>query len=166
MSTHTKISRIYFSPISLGERGQRYCAIHDGVTLIESSRNAEFDAARALLAKGITGPLEVWHNGVAKTRNPWSSASPSQSLTCRSASSPCVALALVAAQIANGVPSTMVGAAITAAYQPVPRRQEVAGASAKRSVGAGQSGKLWARTNLVAQYAQARARIMGSYSMG
>jgi hypothetical protein len=65
MSTHTKISRIYLKPTSLGERGQRYCAINDGVTLIESSRTPEFDAARALLAKGITGQLEVWHNGAA-----------------------------------------------------------------------------------------------------
>ena len=65
MSTHTKISRIYLEPVSLSDRGQRYRVIHDGLTLIASSRNPEFDSARALLAKGITGQLEVWHNGAA-----------------------------------------------------------------------------------------------------
>ena len=65
MSTHTKISRIYLEPVSLSDRGQRYRVIHDGLTLIASSRNPEFDFARALLAKGITGQLEVWHNGAA-----------------------------------------------------------------------------------------------------
>ena len=33
--------------------------------LIESSRNPEFDACRALLAKGIAGQLEVWHRGAS-----------------------------------------------------------------------------------------------------
>ena len=56
--------RIYIEPASLGERGQRYRVIHDGVTLIESSRNPEFDACRALLARGITGLLESWHKDV------------------------------------------------------------------------------------------------------
>ena len=54
-------TRIYLEPASLGERGQRYRVIHKGVTLIEGSRNPEFDACRALLALGITGPLESWH---------------------------------------------------------------------------------------------------------
>src|SRR5262245_32400281 len=54
-------TRIYLEPASLGERGQRYRVIHNSVTLIESSRNPEFDACRALLARGITGLLESWH---------------------------------------------------------------------------------------------------------
>jgi hypothetical protein len=33
---------------------------HNGVTLIESTKNPEFDSARALLALGIVGQLEVW----------------------------------------------------------------------------------------------------------
>jgi hypothetical protein len=61
MSTHTSI--IFLELTTLADRGQRYRVIHDGVTLMESSRNPEFDAGRALLAKGITGWLEVWHKG-------------------------------------------------------------------------------------------------------
>jgi hypothetical protein len=36
---------------------------HAGKVLIESTRNPEFDACRALLARGITGRLEVWRPG-------------------------------------------------------------------------------------------------------
>jgi hypothetical protein len=54
-------TRIYLEPAGLGARGQRYRVIHSGVTLIESSGNPEFDACRALLARGITGLLESWH---------------------------------------------------------------------------------------------------------
>jgi hypothetical protein len=57
------IHRIDIEPVSLGERGQRYRVTHNGVQLVDSSRNPEFDACRALLGKGITGRLEVWHKG-------------------------------------------------------------------------------------------------------
>jgi hypothetical protein len=52
--------RIDIEPIGLGQRGQLYLVRYAGGVLIESSRNPEFDACRALLAKGITGRLEVW----------------------------------------------------------------------------------------------------------
>jgi hypothetical protein len=57
--------RIDIEPASLGERGQRYLVRHAGAVLVASSRTPEFDACRVLLAKGITGQLEVWHTGAA-----------------------------------------------------------------------------------------------------
>src|SRR5262245_11383899 len=57
--------RIDIEPASLGERGRRYLVRHAGAVLVASSRNPEFDACRVLLAKGITGQLEVWHTGGA-----------------------------------------------------------------------------------------------------
>jgi hypothetical protein len=49
--------------ISRGARGERYQATYAGAVLIESSRDVEFDACRALLAQGITGKLQVWWRG-------------------------------------------------------------------------------------------------------
>jgi len=57
--------RIDIEPRGLGDSGHRYRVIHNGVTLIESTKNPEFDAARALLAKGITGRLEIWRQGAS-----------------------------------------------------------------------------------------------------
>jgi len=54
MSNHTKISRIYLEPVSLSDRGQRYRVTHNGVTLIESTKNPKFDSARALLARALS----------------------------------------------------------------------------------------------------------------
>jgi hypothetical protein len=55
--------RIDIEPISLGQRGQLYRVRHAGAVLIQSSRNPEFEACRLLLAKGISGKVEVWHWG-------------------------------------------------------------------------------------------------------
>lgn len=55
--------RIWIEAIGLGGRGQRYRVTHQGATLIESTRNPEFDSARALLAQGIVGEVEVWRHG-------------------------------------------------------------------------------------------------------
>ena len=57
--------RIDIEPISLGDRGHRYCVIYAGGVLIGNTRNPEYDACRVLLAMGITGRLEIWHPGVA-----------------------------------------------------------------------------------------------------
>jgi hypothetical protein len=57
------IHRIYIEPVSLGERGHRYRVTYAGDVVIESTRNPEHDACRALLAKGIDGRLEVWRVG-------------------------------------------------------------------------------------------------------
>jgi hypothetical protein len=38
---------------------------HNGGTLIESTKNPEFDSARALLALGIVGQVEVWRSGAS-----------------------------------------------------------------------------------------------------
>jgi hypothetical protein len=54
---------IVIEPTTLGERGQRYRTTYLGSILVESSRNPEFDACRALLAQGITGHLEIWRAG-------------------------------------------------------------------------------------------------------
>jgi hypothetical protein len=55
--------RIWIEATGLGGRGQRYRVTHNGVTLIESTRNPEFESARALLAQGIVGQVEVWRHG-------------------------------------------------------------------------------------------------------
>ena len=57
------IHSITIEPVSQGERGQRYRATYAGAVLVDSSRNPEFDACRALLARGITGKLETWWRG-------------------------------------------------------------------------------------------------------
>ena len=57
--------RIWIEATGLGGRGQRYRVTHNGVTLIESTKNPEFDSARALLARGIVGQVEVWRHGAS-----------------------------------------------------------------------------------------------------
>jgi hypothetical protein len=42
-----------------GRDGYRYSVLYDGKLLVERSRDPEFDAARALLAQGITGKLTM-----------------------------------------------------------------------------------------------------------
>jgi hypothetical protein len=48
---------------TLGDRGQRYRVTYLGNVIVESTRNPEFDACRALLTMGVTGRLEVWRIG-------------------------------------------------------------------------------------------------------
>jgi hypothetical protein len=62
MTLHDR-TRIIIEPTTLGDRGQRYRVKWAGGTLIEYTRNPEHDACRALLARGITGRLEVWRAG-------------------------------------------------------------------------------------------------------
>src|SRR5262245_44463948 len=57
--------RIWIETIGLGASGPRYRVTHNDVTLIESTKNPEFDSARALLARGIVGQLEVWRRGAS-----------------------------------------------------------------------------------------------------
>jgi len=47
-------------PIALTEHGRRYRVSHAGEVLVEGRRNPIFDACRFLLAREITGRLEVW----------------------------------------------------------------------------------------------------------
>jgi hypothetical protein len=54
---------IEIGPTTLGDRGQRYRVTYLGKVLVESTRNPEFDASRALLAWGVTGTLEIWRRG-------------------------------------------------------------------------------------------------------
>lgn len=46
-------------PIWIPEVGYRHSVIFNGKLLVERSRDAECDAARALLARGITGQLTL-----------------------------------------------------------------------------------------------------------
>jgi hypothetical protein len=58
--------RIQIEPTTIrGERGQRYRVHYEGAVLIDetSNSNPEFEACRALLARGIAGRLEVWRFG-------------------------------------------------------------------------------------------------------
>jgi len=57
--------RIWIEATGLGGRGQRHCVTHNGVTLIESTKNPEFDSTRELLALGVIGPVEVWRSGTS-----------------------------------------------------------------------------------------------------
>ena len=52
-------------PIALSENGQRYRVVYAEEVLAEGRRNPIFDACRALVARGITGRLEVWRKGSA-----------------------------------------------------------------------------------------------------
>jgi hypothetical protein len=55
------LHKIIIEPIGKpGSKGQRYRASHEGSILVEDSRNPEFAACRALLAKGYTGRVETW----------------------------------------------------------------------------------------------------------
>jgi hypothetical protein len=59
-------TRIAIEPTSVrGERGLHYRVLYAGAVLIEDTWNAEYDAARALVAKGIAGKVEVWQDGKA-----------------------------------------------------------------------------------------------------
>ena len=51
--------------IGTGARGDRWRVTHAGLVIIESSRDPEHDACRALLEMGVTGKLETWHAGAA-----------------------------------------------------------------------------------------------------
>jgi hypothetical protein len=54
---------ILIEPTTIGDRGQRYRVTYLGNIIVESTRNPEFDACRALLTRGITGKLEMWRAG-------------------------------------------------------------------------------------------------------
>jgi hypothetical protein len=54
---------VELEPLGLTEHGQRYRVTHAGETLVEGRRNPIFDACRVLLARGISGRLEVWRRG-------------------------------------------------------------------------------------------------------
>jgi hypothetical protein len=51
-----------------GRSGYLYSVISDGELLVSRSRDPEFDAARALLAKGITGKLTLLDGRTGKPR--------------------------------------------------------------------------------------------------
>jgi hypothetical protein len=60
------VTRLDIEPTDIrGERGQRYRVLHAGGVLIEDTWNPEFDAARALVALGVTGQAEIWRDGKA-----------------------------------------------------------------------------------------------------
>jgi len=59
-----KAHRIVIEPTSIrGERGQYYHVYFEGAVLIEDTWNPEFEARRALIARGITGCLETGRVG-------------------------------------------------------------------------------------------------------
>lgn len=61
-----EIHRIVIQPTTIrGDRGQRYRVHFEGAVLIEETWNPEFEACRALVARGVTGRLEVWRAGAA-----------------------------------------------------------------------------------------------------
>ena len=56
--------RITIEPTTIrGERGQRYRVYFQDAVLIEDTWNPEFEACRALVARGVTGRLDVWRAG-------------------------------------------------------------------------------------------------------
>ncbi len=64
------IHRIEITRTHLTATGARFRVTHNGATLIESSRDPEHDACRALLALGLSGTLETYFPGgtVARMR--------------------------------------------------------------------------------------------------
>ena len=63
MPPNGSATRVEIEKANLTEHGQRYRVAFTGETLVEGRRNPIFDACRALLARGITGRLEVWRRG-------------------------------------------------------------------------------------------------------
>ena len=59
MMTH----RVEIIQTGLGSRGQRYSVTYRGAMLVEKTKKPAFAACRALLARSITGRLEVWRPG-------------------------------------------------------------------------------------------------------
>lgn len=58
------ITKVFIARAKITADGARYRVTREnGDTLIESTKNPEFDACRAFLAEGITGTLEVWRHG-------------------------------------------------------------------------------------------------------
>src|SRR5262249_3849430 len=56
--------KIFIEPTSIrGDKGQYYRVHYEGGVLIDETWNPEFEACRALLARGVTGRLEVWRAG-------------------------------------------------------------------------------------------------------
>ena len=55
-------------PIKPKKGGEVYSVIFRGKLLVERSKEPEFDAARALLAKGITGKLTLLDGKTGKPR--------------------------------------------------------------------------------------------------
>jgi hypothetical protein len=51
-----------------GRDGYRYSVIYDGKLLVDHSRDPECDAARALVAKGITGKLTMLDGKTGRPR--------------------------------------------------------------------------------------------------
>jgi hypothetical protein len=59
--------RVFIAHGGYGQTGGRYVVTDEGGrVLVSNSRTPAFDAARALLAEGATGELEIWRlNGTA-----------------------------------------------------------------------------------------------------
>jgi hypothetical protein len=58
-----RCNRIEVQIISYGARGPAYRVMYGGGVLIEACRCPLFDSCRALLARGVTGRLELWRAG-------------------------------------------------------------------------------------------------------
>src|SRR5262245_33540059 len=57
------VYRIDIEACRLGNRGQLYRVHYAGSVLVAGTHFPEFDGARALLARGIVGKVELWHDG-------------------------------------------------------------------------------------------------------
>jgi hypothetical protein len=60
--------RARLHPVWMPKVGYRYSVVFQGKLLVERSRDPECDAARALLAKGITGTLTMFDGKKGKPR--------------------------------------------------------------------------------------------------
>jgi hypothetical protein len=60
--------RARLHPVWVPKVGYRYAVIFQGKLLVERSRDPECDAARALLARGITGKLTMLNGKTGKPR--------------------------------------------------------------------------------------------------
>src|SRR5262245_29278865 len=69
--------RIVIEPATIrGDRGQYHRVYFQDGVLIEDTWNPEFEACRALVARGVTGRLEVWRAGAAYPGSPTSKSAP------------------------------------------------------------------------------------------
>lgn len=64
--SYASLHRIVIEPTTIrGDRGQYYRVRYEGGVLLEEAWNPELEACRALVARGITGRMEVWRAGKA-----------------------------------------------------------------------------------------------------
>lgn len=65
------VTKVCIHPVRYGSRGLRWNAMLDEELICSGVIDPEHSAARALLARGITGAMEIWHAGKVYPSATW-----------------------------------------------------------------------------------------------